>query len=134
MSFHLLQEKAAFCGDLVLGSGTTTVSHLASYMQSLRTLLGLELTRLYPGHGPVIESAEEKLIFYIQHRERREQQIVECLRQQPTFSRDIVSILYADIPESLHEAAHKNVVIHLHKLHQDGVVSLGDDGKYYFNQ
>lgn len=35
--------------------------------------------RLYCGHGPVVDDAEEKIKFYIKHREERESQIMQAL-------------------------------------------------------
>lgn len=35
--------------------------------------------RLYCGHGPVVESADKKIKYYINHRQEREDQIVETL-------------------------------------------------------
>lgn len=37
------------------------------------------LTRLYCGHGPVVDAAEEKIKFYIKHRKERENQIMQAL-------------------------------------------------------
>src|SRR5215831_16356434 len=59
LCYYLREEKALFTGDVVLGGSTTVIpsgdGDLGDYMSSLRRLQGLELRRIYPAHGPVIE-------------------------------------------------------------------------------
>jgi len=77
-------EKGIFTGDTVLGSGTAMFTDLASYMVSLKVLLALKPTALYPGHGPHVGTAEESakhISDYITHREQREAQIVKILQE-----------------------------------------------------
>jgi hypothetical protein len=45
-------------------------------MKSLKKLLCLEATRMYPSHGSVILDRTEKLNWYIQHGSHTGQQIV----------------------------------------------------------
>ena len=44
-------------------------------MQSLAKIKDLSPTLLYPGHGPVITNAMEKIQQYIDHRNKREKQV-----------------------------------------------------------
>ena len=68
-------DQTLFCGDLVLGEGSTIVppasegGSLSSYMASLRRVQGLELERMYPGHGPMIDDPAAKIAEYISHRD-----------------------------------------------------------------
>jgi glyoxylase-like metal-dependent hydrolase (beta-lactamase superfamily II) len=78
--FYLEEERALFTGDVVLGAGTTVIpldgGDMGLYLESLARMLELELTRIYPGHGPFIADPVAKLHEYIAHRREREQQIV----------------------------------------------------------
>ena len=62
--------SACFCGDLILGQGSTIVGprefggSLSDYMESLRRLQRLELTVLYPGHGPEVHDPQAKIAEY----------------------------------------------------------------------
>ena len=37
------------------------------------------MDRLYCGHGPVVDSVDEKIKFYIDHREKRDQEIIDAM-------------------------------------------------------
>ena len=50
---------------------------LRPYMESLKKLLALAPTILYPGHGPVVMDAVGVIRQYIRHREKREAQVRE---------------------------------------------------------
>ena len=83
LCYYFQEERALFTGDLILG-GTTTVippddGDLGDYMASLRRLQALDVRRIYPAHGPVIEDAPAKIQEYIDHRLMRERQILEAL-------------------------------------------------------
>jgi glyoxylase-like metal-dependent hydrolase (beta-lactamase superfamily II) len=61
LCYYLPQEKAVFTGDVVLGGSTTVIpaedGDLLDYLNSLKRLQSLDLERIYPAHGPVIENA-----------------------------------------------------------------------------
>jgi len=80
LCYYLVEEKALFTGDVVLGAGTTIIpdetGDLGQYMDSLRRLLALDVEKIYPAHGPVIKDAKRKIQEYISHRELRERQAV----------------------------------------------------------
>ena len=48
---------------------------LHEYMSSLKKLLALSPSTLYPGHGPVIADGISVIQEYIKHRNAREQQV-----------------------------------------------------------
>ncbi len=124
--YYLEEERALFTGDLVLGAGTTVVPEegggLIAYMASLRKLLDLDLSVIYPAHGPAIREPYNKLNAYIAHRELREQQVLDALNAGLTRIPDMVQRIYTDVPEFLHKAAGNSVQSHLNKLKAEGGV------------
>jgi glyoxylase-like metal-dependent hydrolase (beta-lactamase superfamily II) len=124
LCFVLEEEGSLFSGDNVLGVGTTVISpqsgNLHDYMNSLRRLLGERPTAIYPAHGPVVADGMAKIREYIAHREERDVQIVAAMRGGAVCIPDIVKIVYAAYPESLHAAAGHSVCSHLLKLEDEG--------------
>jgi endoribonuclease LACTB2 len=131
LCYYLEEEKALFTGDVVLGAGTTVIPEdsgdLSQYMDSLQRLLELDLDRIYPGHGPVILNPKEKLREYVAHRELRERQIVAALKEGPKTAAEIVTVIYTDVPQFLHNAAASSVTSHLKKLRNEGHVVQDED-------
>jgi len=120
LCYYLLEERALFTGDVVLGAGTTVIpdetGDLADYMASLHRLLELDLETIYPAHGPVIRNPKQKIRDYIAHRELRERQVLDTLAGGPIEVMAIVKRIYTDVPEYLHAAAASSVRSHLKKL------------------
>ncbi|KAG0086355.1 hypothetical protein BGZ93_005853 [Podila epicladia] len=135
-SFYLKEENTLFTADCVLGQGTAVFEDLSAYIKSLeRQLDYVSSYKIYPGHGPVIEDGPGKVREYIKHRLDRENQILAVLLDKDTSdvslskakktAMDIVSVIYAAYPVSLHSAAEHQVLLHLKKLEQDGKVKRG---------
>ncbi len=127
LCYYLVEEKALFTGDLILG-GTTTVippddGDLGDYMASLRRLQTLDVRRIYPAHGPVIEDPPAKIQEYIDHRLLRERQILEALGDGLRTIPEMVGRIYVDVSPALHGAAGMSVHSHLVKLKREGRVS-----------
>lgn len=131
LCFYLVEEKALFTGDVVLGAGTTVIpsdGDLGQYLDSLHRILELDLTVIYPAHGPAIRNPREKVESYIAHRELREQQILRWLGAGVSGIPDLVRRIYTDVPEFLHPAAACSVEAHLRKLERERqVVRDGSD-------
>lgn len=149
MALVLEDEDAMFTGDNVLGQGTAVFEHLSTYLSSLDKMSGLFTGRAYPGHGPVIDDGRAKILEYIQHRQQREDQVLQVLRSsrdsvgieaasgendnknEKWTSMEIVKVIYKDVPESLHIPANGGVMQVLWKLKgEEKVVEDGSTGRW----
>jgi len=130
LCFVLEEEQAIFTGDNVLGVGTTVIppgsGNLGDYMDSLQRLLAESPGMLFPAHGPRIDDGVAKIREYIAHRLEREQQILEALAAGASRVPEMVAIIYAAYPTSLHAAAGQSVASHLLKLEDEGRVRRDD--------
>jgi glyoxylase-like metal-dependent hydrolase (beta-lactamase superfamily II) len=116
----------AFTGDLILGEGSTIVGprgmggSLGDYMRSLERLRELDLVRLYPGHGPVIEDPAAKIDEYVEHRMMRERRLVAALDRGERSRAALLVEVWDDVPEELRGAAAVAMEAHLEKLEEEG--------------
>jgi glyoxylase-like metal-dependent hydrolase (beta-lactamase superfamily II) len=86
---ELGRPVALLAGDCVLGQGTTHFEDLSAFMTSLEILLnevGQHDIPIYPGHGPIVSNAREKLEEYRRHRMDRESQVLRILEIHPGSS------------------------------------------------
>jgi glyoxylase-like metal-dependent hydrolase (beta-lactamase superfamily II) len=117
---------ACFCGDLILGRGSTIVGpramggSLAAYMASLHRLQRLDLTVLYPGHGPEIDDPRVKIAEYIIHRQEREDRLVAALERGERSRQALLAGVWDDVPTELRQAAAIAMQAHLEKLEDEG--------------
>jgi glyoxylase-like metal-dependent hydrolase (beta-lactamase superfamily II) len=116
---------ACFCGDLILGQGSTIVGprefggSLADYMESLRKLQQLELTVLYPGHGPEVQDAQAKIAEYMAHRQEREDRLVAALERGQRSRAALLAEVWDDVPRELRMPAGIAMEAHLEKLEDE---------------
>ena len=126
LCYYLVEEKALFTGDVILGNSTTVIpaddGDLADYLDSLRRLQQMEVRRIYPAHGPVIEDGPAKIAEYIAHRMLRERQILDTLADGIETIPAIVARIYVDVALALHPVAALSVESHLKKLAREGRV------------
>ena len=123
--------KDLFCGDLILGEGSTIVppasegGSLAKYMASLQRVSELGLDRMYPGHGPVIEDPPAKIDEYVAHRTEREDRLVAALDRGERSRQTLLREVWDDVPEPLLPAAAYAMQAHLEKLGAEGRLPEG---------
>jgi len=126
LCFHDPDRRWLFTGDLILGTGTTVVAppdgDMVAYLASLRRLLQLDLERILPGHGSVVDRPYEKIVEYLEHRTMRERQIVDALAAGVTEVAEMVRRIYVDVHPALHGMAGLTVRAHLAKLVAEGAV------------
>ena len=117
LSFVVGSERAVLTGDTVLGRGTTVVAHpdgeLGAYLGSLERLRALaeahEIETIWPGHGPVIESALPALDFYLTHRRERLEQVRAALRDLHAGARSGAPLDHDDLPRRIVETVYADV-------------------------
>jgi glyoxylase-like metal-dependent hydrolase (beta-lactamase superfamily II) len=133
VAFHLPAEDALFTGDAVLGRGSSFIDppdgDLAQYMRALRRMQDLSPRTLYPGHGPVVLRARDKLRQYLDHRVNREEQIMAVLADAPHPIEEIVASVYDDQPPEVLPLAARTVLAHLLKLQGEGRVDRRAGGE-----
>ncbi len=124
-----LYGEVGFCGDLILGQGSTFVppdgGSLIAYLDSLERLGAADLELLCPGHGPYVTDPAAKVAEYRRHRLMREERLVSAL-DSGVRSRDrLLASAWADVPPELRGAAAVVMEAHLQKLAAEG--RLPDD-------
>ena len=111
---------AVLTGDTVLGRGTTVVAHpdgrLDDYLDSLRALRDLAAQRdcpVLPGHGPVRPSLAAAAAAYLAHRQERLEAVRAAVAAGAATPRDVVEVVYADVPRDVWPAAEASVAAQL---------------------
>ncbi|MCE0536020.1 MBL fold metallo-hydrolase [Kineosporia rhizophila] len=124
LSFLVPQSRMLLTGDTILGRGTTVVAHpdgrLDSYLASLERLGELsgsaELTHLLPGHGPVLGRPGLVVDHYLKHRRERLEQVRAAVQAGARTAREVVKVVYADVPRAVRPAAELSVRAQLEYL------------------
>ncbi|MFN4091006.1 MAG: MBL fold metallo-hydrolase [Alphaproteobacteria bacterium] len=130
LCFTLEEENVLLSGDHVMAWSTSVVSppdgDMADYMASLDRLLGRPETVYWPGHGPAVRDPQPFVRAFIAHRNEREVQIADCLADGPKTIPEMVRVMYADVPETLHRAAARSVLAHILRMVDDGRLRAED--------
>lgn len=129
-----LEEETGtlLAGDLLAGTGTVIVDppdgDMRDYLASLRRLLELPLTAVFPGHGAPTGGVRERLEEYVTHRLMREERIAAAVADGAQTLDAVVAAAYTDVDVKLHAYAARSALAHLLKLAGDGriVRAAGD--------
>ena len=131
MCYALVEEKALFTGDHVMGWSTSIIAppdgNMNDYMQSLDLLLSRDDDIYWPTHGTSIDDPKAFVRAYIEHRRGREEQIISRLKAGDSDIRQMVETIYADVDKRLHPAAALSVFAHIQDLLTRGEIAC--DGK-----
>ncbi len=133
LAFRMVPENHVIAGDLV-ARGTTVLidpddGHMGSYLRSLRWLKEQRPASLLPGHGHPIGQPDRVIDSYLDHRERREQQIYEALCErtigadEPATPADLVPEVYQHAPRRRWPLAMRSLEAHLLHLVEQGKVA-----------
>jgi ribonuclease/clavin/mitogillin len=110
-------------GDLMAGFGTVVIDppegHMATYFDSLRRVLALPVSALFPAHGPVSANAKAKIQEYLDHRMDRERKILAAWQSGHHDAGSIVKEVYKDVAPAMYDLAERSVEAHLEKLREE---------------
>jgi glyoxylase-like metal-dependent hydrolase (beta-lactamase superfamily II) len=135
LCFALMEEKALFSGDHVMGWSTSVISppdgDMSAYMRSMQLLLGRDDTVYYPAHGEPIENPQRLVRGMMGHRKQREGQILRFLeRNGQSAIPDMVAEMYKGVDPRLYGAAGRSVLAHLIDLDGRGIAAPAGDGQW----
>jgi len=122
--YGLVQERALFSGDHVMGWSTSVIAppdgDMGAYLASLEKLRARGDEILYPTHGSPIANPKAWLGEVIAHRRMREGQIVAALAESPQNVQALTQKLYPGIEPALRPAAGQQIAAHLQHLQSSG--------------
>ena len=124
-------------GQILVGDLVSTLSSilidpaegdLTTYLHSLGRLEQLATSQLYPGHGPPAREGARLVARQIEHRQRREQQIIDALSNVPRDLESLLQQVYAGTPPDVMGLARRSLVAGLQKLEAEGRIEEASEG------
>lgn len=114
---------ALFTGDLVMGWSTSLVSppdgDMGAFMRSCARLSGRTDRVYFPGHGPAVDTPQDRVAALIAHRQSREADILATLENEPSMTASALAAqIYTGLAPTLLPAAARNVLAHLIDLYE----------------
>jgi len=113
-----------FTGDHIINGSTVVIDppdgNMGDYIRSLERLKNIQIAAIAPGHGAVIDDPYAVIDWHIAHRLEREAKVVAALNRCPnSTSRELVTEVYQDVDEKLHELAEHSLLAHLIHLEEE---------------
>ncbi|MBB2202866.1 MBL fold metallo-hydrolase [Gluconacetobacter tumulisoli] len=121
------RDGILFTGDHIMGWSTTMVppaphGSVRLFLHSLDKVLDHDARLLLPAHGPPITRTVPCVQGLIAHRLAREASILAALPDEPATLEVILRRVYRAVRPALRRAAELNLLAHLEKLRDDGLV------------
>jgi glyoxylase-like metal-dependent hydrolase (beta-lactamase superfamily II) len=112
--------ESLLTGDLVVAEGSVVVGapdgDMRAYLTSLRRLWARNPARLYPAHGPVIETPRETTSRLLAHRLDRQDRVQAAVSDGADSLDDVLDLAYDDSLDGVEALARETVRAHLEKL------------------
>lgn len=107
-------------GDLAVAEGSVVVGapegDMRAYLTSLRRVHAANPERLYPGHGPVIDTPRATCARLIAHRRDRERAVRAAIEDGNRTLDEIVEAAYDKDISAVYDLARATVLAHVEKL------------------
>lgn len=121
-------DEILFSGDHVMEWATSMVSppygDITQFMNSCKKLENNKFKLFLPGHGDPVRNPSSRLRYLVDHRLKRESQILEEIEKFSMNAKEITEIIYTDIDKSLIPAATRNVFAHLIDLNERDIIKF----------
>lgn len=124
LAFYEPFYRLLFAGDMISTLSSMVIyppdGNLTEYLQSLRRLRALPTRLLLPSHGNVSARPVELIDAAIEHRGKREAQLLLTLAEGPADLDEMTERMYRGTPENLIRFAKAQVLAGLLKLQAEG--------------
>ena len=106
-----------FTGDHIMEWSTSVISppegDVSQFINSCEKIYNLHCKKFYPGHGIPVENPSERIVELIEHRKKREAEILNFLKNRDATISQITKKIYLNIDQNLLSVASRNVKAHL---------------------
>ena len=106
-----------FTGDHIMEWSTSVISppegDVSQFIISCEKIYNLHCEKFYPGHGIPVENPSERIAELIEHRKKREIEILNFLKNRDATISQITKNIYFNIDQNLLSVASRNVKAHL---------------------
>ena len=106
-----------FTGDHIMEWSTSVISppegDVSQFINSCEKIYNLHCEKFYPGHGIPVENPSERIVELIEHRKKREAEILNFLKNRDATISQITKKIYLNIDQNLLSVASRNVKAHL---------------------
>jgi len=128
ISLYERNRGAIFVGDMLgmeVPFYTPSSGGMEGYLASMEKYSALELTLIIPSHGELIENPGETIEAAAQKVKRREQRLLEALKENPRTFHELLPELFRSTLQHMFPGA-AILYSHLEKLKRDGIVQERD--------
>ena len=119
-----------FTGDHIMEWSTSVISppegDVSQFINSCEKIYNLHCEKFYPGHGIPVENPSERIVELIEHRKKREAEILNFLKNRDATISQITKKIYLNIDQNLLSVASRNVKAHLVDLIIKKQVTVND--------
>lgn len=134
LAFEMPHTRAVLAGDMISSLSSIVIpsdnGDLRHYLDSLNRLRALNCNLVVPAHGPPYGAGADPFGQAILHRQKREEQVLAVARKHPQTPEEITHTLYRGLDSRLFPAARANVLHHLWKLRDEGLVAEDEQGRF----
>ena len=106
-----------FTGDHIMEWSTSVISppegDVSQFINSCEKIYNLHCEKFYPGHGIPVENPSGRIAELIEHRKKREIEILNFLKNRDATISQITRNIYFNIDQNLLSVASRNVKAHL---------------------
>ncbi len=124
--------RTAIVGDLVSTLSTIVIDppegHMATYINSLQSILDENIGVLVPAHGVGARVGADVLRYHLRRRQEREQKVLLALSAEPQSLEVLLPAVYDDAPAQVMSYAARSLLAGLKKLEEDQLAVQVDGG------